>query len=101
MSSTTVFNNIQLGHETKLINVDGPKNTWQDTSATDLPIDLPNRDDGAVIMFTGGTTGTSKGVPLTHYKVMAAMELIEDRWPTIFYKFHCCHDFVMSERNAF
>ncbi len=81
-SSTAVFNNILLENETKLINVDGPKNTWQDTSASDLPIDLPNRDDGAVIMFTGGTTGTSKGVPLTHYKVMAAMELIEDRWPT-------------------
>ena len=81
-SSTMVFNSIQLGNKTKLINVDGPKNTWQDTSAADLPINLPYRGDGAVIMFTGGTTGTSKGVPLTHYKVMAAMELIEDRWPT-------------------
>ena len=65
-----------------LIDTDKPKKNWQDLSATVLPAKLPRADDGAVIMFTGGTTGISKGVPHNHAKVIAAIELIEDRWPT-------------------
>jgi long-chain acyl-CoA synthetase len=65
-----------------LIDTDGPSESWQDTSATTLPNDLPSANDGAVIMFTGGTTGISKGVPHSHAKVIAANEIMENRWST-------------------
>ena len=44
---------------------------------------LPNSEDDAVLLFTGGTTGVSKGVPHTHEQIIAALIAIEDRWPTV------------------
>ena len=43
---------------------------------------LPNGANMAVLLFTGGTTGVSKGVPHTHEQVIASLLAIEDRWPT-------------------
>lgn len=80
--SIDVIKDISVTRRITLINISDPKNTWQDLSITSLPKDLPNADDGAVIMFTGGTTGVSKGVPHNHAKIMAAIEIMEDRWPT-------------------
>lgn len=40
---------------------------------TDIPL-LNSQDDVAVIQFTGGTTGVSKGVMLTHYNIYANVE---------------------------
>ena len=62
-----------------LININGPKSSWQNINSTSLPYDLPRGEDDAMIMFTGGTTGTSKGVPYNHSKIIAAIEIIEDR----------------------
>ncbi len=81
-NSLETFRNIKSVDKSMIININGPKNTWQDTDSTTLPTDLPKGEDGAVILFTGGTTGTSKGVPHNHFKVIAAIELIENRWPT-------------------
>ena len=44
---------------------------------------LPNRDDPGVLLFTGGTTGVSKGVPHTHRQILCSLMAIEDRWHTV------------------
>ena len=52
-------------------------------NSNDWVIDrLPNGANMAVLLFTGGTTGVSKGVPHTHEQVIASLLAIEDRWPT-------------------
>ena len=49
-------------------------------NSNDWVIDrLPNGADMAVLLFTGGTTGVSKGVPHTHEQVIASLLAIEDR----------------------
>lgn len=79
-NSIEALTKISETRELRLVDTSQPKEQWQDQSASDLPDDLPSAEDGAVIMFTGGTTGVSKGVPHSHAKVLAAMEVIEDRW---------------------
>lgn len=39
-------------------------------------------DQTAVLMFSGGTTGVSKGIRHTHRRLMAKVERIEWGWPT-------------------
>lgn len=81
-TSLDALEKIAAARSAILINTAEPTESWQDHSVRELPQDLPSGADGAVIMFTGGTTGISKGVPHSHAKVMAAMEVMEDRWPT-------------------
>ena len=80
--SLNALRKIKSLNKSILININGPKSSWQNINSTSLPDDLPRGKDDAMIMFTGGTTGTSKGVPYNHSKIIAAMEIIEDRWPT-------------------
>jgi long-chain acyl-CoA synthetase len=49
---------------------------------TAWPDDLPGPDDPALLLFTGGTTGISKGVPHSHAGIRAAMEVSESGWST-------------------
>lgn len=51
-----------------------------DTPAA-LPSDLPEADDVAEIVFTSGTTGTPKGVILTHRNVVASVEAVRTLLP--------------------
>ena len=44
---------------------------------------LPDSNDMGILLFTGGTTGISKGVAHTHGQIIAALIAIEDRWPTM------------------
>ncbi len=44
---------------------------------------MPDGADLGVLLFTGGTTGISKGVPHTHQEILASLISIEDRWHTI------------------
>ncbi|MFN0141801.1 MAG: AMP-binding protein [Pyrinomonadaceae bacterium] len=54
--------------------------TFADWAATEFPPDYVQRtppargDDMAVLMYTSGTTGTPKGVPLTHGNIIAELE---------------------------
>jgi long-chain acyl-CoA synthetase len=81
-TSQAAIENASEGREIRLIDTAEPAENWQDKSVTSLPSALPRAEDGAIIMFTGGTTGVSKGVPHSHAKVIAAMQIQEDRWPT-------------------
>lgn len=65
-----------------LLDISGDPADWCDTAVTELPDDLPEPEDGAVLLYTGGTTGISKGVPHTHAEIMAAQVISEDRFPT-------------------
>lgn len=53
---------------------------FEDWAATEFPADFANEpppaknDDLAVLMYTSGTTGTPKGVPLTHANIIAELE---------------------------
>lgn len=38
-------------------------------------------DDEALLLFTGGTSGRAKGVPLTHGNIMANAKQVGSRWP--------------------
>jgi len=57
---------------------------FEDWTATDIPADhvhkLPETkdDDIALLMYTSGTTGTPKGVPLTHGNIVAELEGVND-----------------------
>jgi long-chain acyl-CoA synthetase len=61
----------------RLLLIDGPPHpgaahyeTLLETAAAHAPCD-PAEEDVAVLLYTGGTTGRSKGVPLTHRNVLA------------------------------
>ena len=53
---------------------------FEDWTAAEVPAEYihepppANDDDIAVLMYTSGTTGTPKGVPLTHGNIMAELE---------------------------
>ncbi len=72
-----------------LIDISQGLDDWLDNSAGDLPSDLPSdfptelpeAEDPALILFTGGTTGISKGVPHTHAEIIAAMKISNQTWP--------------------
>lgn len=55
---------------------------FEDWTGLDCPADIPlgeARDsDIAVLMYTSGTTGTPKGVPLTHGNIVAELEGVND-----------------------
>ncbi len=54
--------------------------SFEDWAATEFPAEFATRtppargDDMAVLMYTSGTTGTPKGVPLTHANIIAELE---------------------------
>lgn len=50
------------------------KNTIKADNCDGLEIDFPRKEDLADILFTTGTTGTSKGVELTHGALVATAE---------------------------
>ena len=43
---------------------------------------VPAGNDPAILLYTGGTTGTSKAVAHTHHQILASLVSIEDRWQT-------------------
>jgi len=57
------------------VDLGGNETEWQENH-------LPEGDDLGVLLFTGGTTGISKGVPHTHRQILASLISIEDRWHT-------------------
>jgi long-chain acyl-CoA synthetase len=65
-----------------MLNISGDPGDWRDVEMTEWPVDLPGPNDLAVLLFTGGTTGISKGVPHSHASVIAAMEVVESGWST-------------------
>ena len=73
-----------LGREKDIpmLNVSGDAGVWRDVQMTAWPDDLPGPKDLALLLFTGGTTGISKGVPHSHAGIMAAMEVSESGWST-------------------
>lgn len=42
------------------------------------PVEIHPKDDLAVLQYTGGTTGVSKGVMLTHYNIVANIEQLHE-----------------------
>jgi long-chain acyl-CoA synthetase len=50
--------------------------------STDFPDIVIAADDPAVLLYTGGTTGVSKGVARTHRDVMLTIEGMEVCWPS-------------------
>ena len=78
-------------------------------------LELPSANDIALILFTGGTTGSPKGVPHTHKQVINAITAIEHRWtsrigqevflniPPLFHivgLFHGCFQPVLSNSTS-
>ncbi len=53
---------------------------FEDWSETEFPAEFTNREtpakneDSALLMYTSGTTGTPKGVPLTHGNIIAELD---------------------------
>ncbi len=76
---------LAAGKNIGLIDISQGLDSWLDTPENKLPIefpaDLPKAEDPALILFTGGTTGISKGVPHTHAEIIAAMEISDQTWP--------------------
>ena len=64
----------------RLLDLNEDRNGFDEAAAD--PGQLPAPEDLGVILFTGGTTGISKGVPHSHASILAAILSIEDRWPT-------------------
>ena len=60
---------------------DGPE-TWLAPGTPDFPANLPQPEDMAMLLFTGGTTGRPKAVPHTHGAIRASVEISDGRWHT-------------------
>ncbi|MEO5898674.1 MAG: AMP-binding protein [Ilumatobacteraceae bacterium] len=54
-----------------------PATTNEETNAT---IDTVGADDGALLVYTSGTTGVPKGVPLSHGNLLASAEAVRLAW---------------------
>lgn len=58
---------------------------WRQNSSLSLrPEHLPNTDDPALLIFTGGTTGIPKGVEHTHKALVVSLLLHCTTWPLEF-----------------
>ncbi|MGY9000500.1 MAG: AMP-binding protein, partial [Rhodospirillales bacterium] len=54
---------------------------WRDDEKMALP-DMPEPDDFATLQYTGGTTGSPKGVNITHRQLSTNISQREASWPT-------------------
>lgn len=64
-----------------IIDISAGLENWLGSTTSEFPKELPKAEDQAIILFTGGTTGISKGVPHTHEEIIAAMDISEQTWP--------------------
>ena len=55
---------------------------WRSDESARLPEPLPTPDSLATLQYTGGTTGLSKGVIITHGQLSANISQREAFWPT-------------------
>jgi long-chain acyl-CoA synthetase len=65
-----------------VLDISGGPEEWRDSTVRTLPGALPAAGDLGVILYTGGTTGISKGVPHTHAEIIAAMTASEGGFPS-------------------
>ena len=62
--------------------------SWDDLVAASAPLPtghpLPEVNEVAVLLHTGGTTGTLKAVKLTHTNLRANAEILFSRFPDLY-----------------
>ena len=69
--------------DSRLLIGDDENSTYERSLITAEPSDpvTASANDEALVLFTGGTSGRAKGVPLTHGNIIANAKQVGSRWP--------------------